>query len=58
MRDDRIVAVGGLIGMPASALMRSSIAPGFIDVHTHDDYALLAKPDMDAGQPGDQCGCR
>ena len=46
---DRIVAVGEI---PAGAGAREidvagrAIAPGFIDVHTHDDRALFATPDM------------
>lgn len=46
---DRIVAVGDI---PAGAGAREidvagrAIAPGFIDVHTHDDRALFATPDM------------
>ncbi|MEC7572567.1 MAG: amidohydrolase family protein, partial [Pseudomonadota bacterium] len=50
VRDDRIVAVGGLADWHAGQrfdVRGQVVAPGFIDVHTHDDYALLAKPDMD-----------
>src|SRR5689334_12262889 len=48
---DRIAAVGEV---PKSAGAREIdvsgkiLAPGFIDVHTHDDRALLASPDMAA----------
>jgi N-acyl-D-amino-acid deacylase len=48
---DRIVAIGdsargsGGREIDVSGLV---IAPGFIDVHTHDDRALLATPDMAA----------
>jgi len=48
---DRIAAVGdvpkaaGAREIDASGLI---VAPGFIDVHTHDDRALLATPDMAA----------
>ena len=50
VRDDRIVAIGELADWHAGQRVDVSnqvVAPGFIDVHTHDDYALLAKPDMD-----------
>ncbi len=46
---DRIVSVGDLSTASASARIDAVgkiVAPGFIDVHTHDDHALLSKPDM------------
>ncbi|MGY8960036.1 MAG: amidohydrolase family protein, partial [Alphaproteobacteria bacterium] len=49
VRDDRIAAIGdlssdtGAVEIDAAGLI---VAPGFIDVHTHDDHALLSKPDM------------
>ena len=52
---DRIAAVGaGRTRFPAAAGAREIdvsgkiVAPGFIDVHTHDDRALFAAPDMAA----------
>jgi len=48
--DDRIVAVGDLGQASAGRVIDASnriVAPGFIDVHTHDDRALLANPSMD-----------
>jgi len=48
--DDRIVAVGDLTGVTAGRSIDVSgkiVAPGFVDVHTHDDRALLSKPTMD-----------
>ena len=48
--DGRIAAIGepGTLGDAASRIDAAGriVAPGFIDVHTHDDHALLSKPDM------------
>ena len=46
---DRIVAVGDLSRMAGDVEIDAGglvVAPGFIDVHTHDDGALLALPEM------------
>jgi len=46
---DRIVAVGDLGAMSAAREVDCSdlvLAPGFIDVHTHDDHALLMRDAM------------
>ena len=47
--DERIVAVGDLANVKASRIIDAAgaaLAPGFVDVHTHDDRALLADPAM------------
>ncbi len=47
--DDRIVAVGDLASVVAERDISAhgkALAPGFIDVHTHDDRLLLGRPDM------------
>jgi N-acyl-D-amino-acid deacylase len=49
VRGDRIASVGASdvradVSLDASGL---ALAPGFIDVHTHDDFALFARPEMD-----------
>src|SRR5262245_57941970 len=48
---DRIAAVGD-VGKAAGAreidVTGKIVAPGFIDVHTHDDRALFATPEMAA----------
>lgn len=45
--DDRIQAVGDLSAQPAGSVVSGAglvLAPGFIDVHTHDDRAVLVDP--------------
>ena len=47
---DRIAAIGTLSNESAGSIIDASnkiVSPGFIDVHTHDDRILLAKPSMD-----------
>lgn len=47
--DDRIVAVGDLSGVRAAQRLDATgliVCPGFIDVHTHDDRALISDPEM------------
>lgn len=49
LKDDRVVALGDLGGMRGGReidLSGKALAPGFVDVHTHDDRALLADPLM------------
>ena len=46
---DRIAAIGTLAagsGREEVDVAGLTVAPGFIDVHTHDDRALLVRPDM------------
>ena len=49
---DRIGAIGAGLAKAAGAreidVSGKIVAPGFVDVHTHDDRALLASPDMAA----------
>lgn len=45
---DRIAAVGSVSGSAAREIDAGGLAlsPGFIDVHTHDDFAAVLYPDM------------
>jgi N-acyl-D-amino-acid deacylase len=48
---DRIVAIGDLSHLDAAQVTDADglvVAPGFIDVHTHDDAALIIRPEMEA----------
>ena len=47
---DRIAAIGDLAHWQADEALDAgglALAPGFIDVHTHDDMAVLKTPEMD-----------
>ena len=47
---ERIAAIGDLSQLSAGQEIDAAgkiVSPGFVDVHTHDDRALLSKPDMD-----------
>ena len=47
IRGDQIEKIGDLTGSQADVFVDASnriVAPGFIDVHTHDDHALLSTP--------------
>lgn len=50
VRDGRIVAVGDVQGTAAESVdgARLALAPGFIDVHTHDDLEVIRHPAMPA----------
>jgi N-acyl-D-aspartate/D-glutamate deacylase len=50
VRGDRIVAVGEVREPAARSVEASGLAlsPGFIDVHSHDDFAVLFEPEMSA----------
>ncbi len=47
VKDGRIVAVGDLSGAKAEAVLDAggrTVAPGFIDIHSHDDFNLPVNP--------------
>ncbi len=49
VESDRIARIGSLEGCVAKLQIEASglaLSPGFIDVHTHDDFAALLHPDM------------
>ncbi|MGF7154863.1 N-acyl-D-amino-acid deacylase family protein [Novosphingobium gossypii] len=49
--DGMIEAVGSIVAAPGDAIIDGTgltLAPGFIDVHTHDDLAVIATPEMTA----------
>jgi N-acyl-D-amino-acid deacylase len=49
LRGDTIIAVGDLKTIPADRVIDVTglvVAPGFIDVHTHDDLICITQPDV------------
>lgn len=49
INDDKIIAIGSLNNATAKTIFDASglvLAPGFIDVHTHDDLELIRNPQM------------
>ena len=49
IRDGRIQRIGSLDGVSATEEVNAAgrvLAPGFIDVHTHDDTVVIRKPEM------------
>lgn len=51
VRDGKVAAVGRMTDGVAAEIRDArglALAPGFIDVHTHDDLALIARPEMPA----------
>ena len=48
VRGDRIAAIGTVAGPGSTEIDAADMAvtPGFIDVHTHDDFAVLLEPEM------------
>jgi N-acyl-D-aspartate/D-glutamate deacylase len=49
IKGDRIIAIGDLQNLSANQVIDAKglmLAPGFIDVHTHDDLELLRNPKM------------
>ena len=51
IKGDLIIAVGDLDDFNAVDVINASglsVAPGFIDAHTHDDASLIIRPDMEA----------
>ena len=48
LRGDRIAAIGTVDGRGRDEIDARglAVAPGFIDVHSHDDYAVLLEPEM------------
>src|ERR1035441_91070 len=51
LRDGRICAVGHALNLSAAHTVDAeglTLAPGFIDVHTHDDTSVIETPEMAA----------
>ncbi len=49
IKDDKIIAIGQLNSAQAAGIIDANglvLAPGFIDVHTHDDLEVLRNPKM------------
>jgi N-acyl-D-amino-acid deacylase len=50
LRGDRIAAVGPQLGKQAATVFDATglaLAPGFVDVHSHDDLSVFLTPEMD-----------